>query len=157
MYGCAEGTVERGMQRKKSVGDGALEWRVWPAADKPARSLAIGILVLGLSTATALSYGHVLYGLAAFVILFFATTNHYLPTTYCIDADGVEAKTPFSTTRKPWDAFTAFFEDDSGIFLSPRSKLTWTAQRRGIYLRCPELKDPVREYVQKRIKSEARD
>lgn len=152
-----EGNMEPRLQRQSNVGDGELEWQEWPAADRPSLSIAIGIAAIVISTATALSYGNALYGTAALLILFLATTKHYLPTIYRIDADSVTAKTPFSTTRKPWEAFATFFEDDSGIFLSPRSKLTWTAYQRGIYLRCPKIKDAVRQHVQQRLKRRAED
>jgi len=127
---------------------GVMEWRVWPARNNRALSVTVAVLIVVISAVVVLSYESAWYGVMVFVALFAATAVYYLPTNYRIDKDGVRLRTPLTTTARSWEAFAAYFGDETGVFLSPYSKLNWIAYRRGIYLRCPDNLAEVRAYVE---------
>ncbi len=131
--------------------DAPIEWRVWPARHAPALSILVAIFAVSLSVAVVLFYESPWYGVMALLILFAATTSHYLPTRYQLDADGMKLRTPLVRTLRPWTAFAAYFADGDSIFLSPYSKLNWMAYRRGIRLRCPHNCAEVQDYVERHV------
>lgn len=129
-----------------------MEWTVWPARDSRPLSTVVALLVLLLSALVVLSYQSVWYGAMLLAALLAATASHYLPTTYRLDDEAVRLRTPLTTTSRPWTAFAAYFTDGSGVFLSPSSRLSWLAQRRGLYLRCPDRIAEVTAHVRRFVK-----
>ncbi|MFO7948724.1 MAG: hypothetical protein R6V19_18130 [Armatimonadota bacterium] len=134
-----------------------LEWTVWPARQRPVLSAAVAVIIIGLSVAVVLSYDNMWFGVMAFIGLFFAVASHYLPTTYRLTKKRATLRTPLSTKQREWDAVAAVFTDEAGILLSPRPKLTWIAQRRGLYLRCPDNFDTVMNFVTQHVSRDGTD
>ncbi|MFP3904391.1 MAG: hypothetical protein ACLFWB_09140 [Armatimonadota bacterium] len=128
-----------------------MTWTVWPARQRPVLSVAVALMVIGLSVAVVFSYGNPWFGAMAFVGIFIAVAPHYLPTTYRLTDRGATLQTPLWTKHREWEAVAAVFTDDAGILLSPRSILTWIAQRRGMYLRCPDNFDTVMQFVEQHV------
>jgi hypothetical protein len=132
-----------------------LEWTVWPARRRPAVSILVAALIVGLSAAAVLVYQSPWYGVMVASGLFIATMSHYLPTRYRIDAQGVSLNTPLSSASKEWAAFAVWSTDDWGVFLSTSSRPT--RLQRGIYLPFDDNKDAVTEYVKKHVKRAGTD
>lgn len=129
----------------------SLEWTVWPTGRRPVASVAVAAVIVGISVATVLSYGNPWFGVMAFIGLFVAVASHYLPTTYSLDATGVQLQTPIGSRSRQWETVAAAVDDDTGVFLSPASEMTWMDRRRGIYLRCPENLDEVVDFVTQHV------
>lgn len=134
-----------------------LEWTVWPARRRPAVSILVAALIVGLSAAAVLVYQSPWYGVMVSGGLFVATVSYYLPTRYHLDARGVSLRTPLTSTSKDWGAFAATYADAAGIFLSPTRRLTWAARHRGVYLRFADNDEAVTEYVKKHVKRAGTD
>ncbi len=129
-----------------------LEWTAWPARRRPMLSVLVAALVAGLSAATVLAYQSPWYGVMVLGGLFVATASHYLPTRYRLDAEGVFLRTPLSSVTRPWETFAVCYRDETGLFLSPSSRLSWAARRRGIYLRFEHNEEAVRKIVYRHVK-----
>ncbi len=140
-----------------SPDEAVVKWTVWPARQRPVLSVAVAVIVIGVSIAVVLSYRNPWFGVMAFIGLSVAVASHYLPTTYRLTQQRATLQTPISTAHREWDSVAAVFTDKAGILLSPRSKLTWIAQRRGMYLRCPDNFDEVMNFVTQHVSRDGTD
>ncbi|MCL4209519.1 MAG: hypothetical protein KJZ68_02540 [Phycisphaerales bacterium] len=106
-----------------------LEWRAFPAKQRPGRAalgiviiLAIGAMTGGLFHADGFSPAtSVGMGLLASAILVLVLQRFYFPSFYAIDAEGITARTFLSTLRLRWTEIRRFLHDETGGFLSTRA------------------------------------
>ena len=66
-----------------------LEWRVWPAAQRPVLSVGVGLVALGFCAAAVWSFQNAGFGLIGLIVLFAVLQAHYLPSRYRLDQEGI--------------------------------------------------------------------
>ncbi len=111
-------------------------WRVHPAADHPART-AVVVLVLVLAALTCARWSEsAIVGWIAFGVLAASLRAYFLPCHYEIDDDGVHEDGLWGPRRTlPWSAVRRVALDPRGVVVSPRATLSRWLPDRGVYLR----------------------
>ncbi|MGE5532165.1 MAG: hypothetical protein ACM3VW_08635 [Bacteroidota bacterium] len=112
-----------------------LEWRVWPAAQKPGLSIAVGLLALALSFGAMWSFGSGWYAFITLAVLTLSLAPHYFPSRYCLDKQTVMETGPGKRVERPWEAFRVAVVLQDRVVLSPLSNVnSWIARRRSVTL-----------------------
>jgi hypothetical protein len=112
-----------------------LEWRVWPAAQKPGLSIAVAVLALVLSFGAMWSFGSGWYAFITLAVLTLSLAPYYFPSQYCLDEQAVTVKGPGKRVQRPWEAFRVAVALPDRVVLSPLSNVnSWIARRRSVAL-----------------------
>lgn len=91
------------MEQPEPADGGVLEWRVWPAADRPVLSVVVALVALGFCVIASWSFQAMSYGVVGLVILFVVLSQHYLPAHYRLGETGVSSRFLGSLTVRAWD------------------------------------------------------
>ncbi len=111
-----------------------MTWSVHPARERPLRACLAVVVIILLAIGAGLFGGSIFWGLGA-VLLMVAGLNCFLfPSTFSIDADGVEASYLLKKQRLAWNRIRRFLHDDYGGYLSTRAQRSWTDGYRGIHV-----------------------
>lgn len=105
-----------------------LEWTVWPARQRPVLSVAVAVFALTLSIGAMWSFGNGWYAFIALAVLTLALAEHYFPTRYRLDEQGVRRAGQGQVVEYRWEQFR------SGVVLSDRVILS-RGRRRRVVLR----------------------
>lgn len=96
----------------------AIEWRVQPLVERPARGLLALAAIAALAVATALAAAEATWGLLAALILAVALCRAFLPSRYAIDRGGIVVDHPLRQRRVPWGRIERIAFDASGALLT---------------------------------------
>lgn len=117
------------------IGAEALQWRVWPAQQRPGLSVAVALLVLALSFGAMVSFDSGWYAFLTLAVLALALAPHYFPTHYRLDDQTVSVQGPGKRVERPWEAFRVAVAQSDRVTLSPLTNIDrWIARRRSVTL-----------------------
>lgn len=113
----------------------ALEWRVWPAAQRPGLSVVVALLALALSLGAMVSFGSGWYAFVTLAVLTASLAPHYFPTHYRLDDQTVSVRGAGKHVERPWAAFRLAVVGPDRVILSPLTNIdSWIARRRSVIL-----------------------
>ncbi|MHB8996055.1 MAG: hypothetical protein ACYC63_12485 [Armatimonadota bacterium] len=129
-----------------------LEWRVWPAAQRPGLSIGVALLVLALSLGAMWSFGSGWYAFITLAVLTLSLAPHYFPSTNRLDEQTVMVNGPGKRVERPWEAFRVAVELPDRVVLSPLSKVDgWIARRRSVTLMFCDNKEEVMAVIGRHV------
>ena len=129
-----------------------LEWRVWPAAQRPVLSVAVAVLCLLLAGVAIWTFGSAWYGFIALLVLAVTLAPHYFPTTYVLDAERIVTRGGGGNAERTWEAFRVALDLGDRVVLSPLTDTRrWLARRRSITLRLDGNHDEVLAFVARHV------
>ena len=135
-----------------SAAEDELRWVVWPCRKTPLLSLAVALLVLGLSAGAMISFGSGWYAFIVLAVLTVALAPHYFPTTYILGPHGVHIRTPFTRIERSWESFRAIYCYEQMMVLSPVSDPnSGLTRRRGVVLRLGDNPEAVEQFVRAHV------
>jgi hypothetical protein len=140
---------------------GQIAWSVWPATLYLWRALA-GVGVISLTVVFLTYYaGGPLLGVLGGVLLLLVLNGFFLPTSYRMDARGVQQKRLFFRLERSWGDFRCFYTDRFGMMLSTKQRPSRLDPWRGFSLwfpddkRAAERNEPTRaqiiDYVEQHV------
>ena len=109
-----------------------LAWRAWPAAERPAQAVAVGLALVGAATAGGIYGGDPLLAAVALLVLFGSLTPYYLPTRIQIDGDGIQTANLWGAKRRAWGSLRSYAADARGITVSPYRRPSVLESYRGL-------------------------
>jgi hypothetical protein len=109
-----------------------LAWRVWPAAERPAQAVAVGLALIGAAIVGGIYGGDPLLAAVALCILVGSLASYYFPTRIQIDGDGIETATFWGAKRRSWDSLRSYAADPRGITVSPYRRPSVLESYRGL-------------------------
>jgi hypothetical protein len=115
-----------------------ISWQVHPARERWKAALAATTLIALASWLTAQIMEQPGWGVFAFGVLVIGCNRFYFPTRYDLTHEAVTARFPLRTVSYRWQDLRRFVYDETGGFLSPRSKSSFLDEYRGISLLFPE-------------------
>jgi len=129
-----------------------LEWTVWPAAQRPVLSVAVGLIVLGFCVAAVWSFGNPGYGLLGFVVLCVALQAHFVPTHYQLGGHEVTVR-GLGGGRWNWSEVPYALDFGAMIALSPTPEPPRDRQgkRRLVLLRPEGNRAEIMAYLRTRV------
>jgi hypothetical protein len=128
-----------------------LEWRVWPAAQRPVLSIVVGVIVLGVCAIGIWSFRSGGLALVAFLVLLSAVITHYIPSHYRLDQSGASARHSGGRAGT-WEELKYAFDFGYLIVLSPTLEpKTRAAQRRAVMLKLNDNHDEVVVFLRKHV------
>lgn len=132
----------------KSQKAGSLEWRVWPAAQQPAISVAGALFCLAFSVSAAQIFEHIGYGIISICVLTISLSPHYFPTYYYLDEEKIIMRGGAGHIQKPWQAFRLAWDAGDRLILSyAASSQNRRFVRRNVILRLANNRQAVRDFV----------
>jgi hypothetical protein len=129
-----------------------LEWTVWPAAQRPALSIAVAIFCLLLAALAIWAFGSPWYGFIALLVLALTLAPHFVPTTYQLGDEKALTRGGSGNVERSWEAFRLALDLGDRIVLSPLSDADrWLARRRSVTLRLAGNRDEVLAFVARHV------
>jgi len=129
-----------------------LEWRVWPAAQKPVRSVVVGLIALAFCTAVVWSFHDIGFGLIGLTVLYMVLQVHYVPTHYRLDGCEITIRGPYSGR---WDWSEVRYALDFGMMIAlsptPEPPRGRRGKRRLVLLRPEGNRAEIIAYLRKRV------
>lgn len=126
-------------------------WRVHPIRKYHQRTFLF-FLVLVVTLGAIWVGTHSLFWIVfAALVLILAARQFFLPTSYKLDAEGVEIQFLFYRRYKPWKNLRSYYRDKNGVLLSPFPTRSRLENFRGMYLIFNDNADAVLEFIQDRI------
>jgi Bacterial PH domain len=131
----------------------ALTWRVHPARERLWTALLTLLVVAAASWLTVEAMGNSWWG--ALAAGFFLVTLHrfFLPSRFRIDADGVTARSAFTSATFRWSDIRRFQHDRRGAFLSTRRRPSFLDAFQGMHLVFRGNGDDVVRRIESRIRT----
>lgn len=128
----------------------AVEWRVHPARERRAATLALLAVLAAILAAVWVAFSDPLLLLLSVAILGSALGSWFLPTTYRLDDEGAsERRTGWRRARR-WSEVRSAYADRRGVTLSPFAKPSWLEPYRGIRLLFAGNRDEVLSAIEER-------
>jgi hypothetical protein len=134
----------------------ALRWQTWPAKERPAAAAASALLIVLVGLAAAVFGGHIVFGLASVMILFGSLNPFFSPTSYRLDAAGVEAARWPTRKVRAWSEIRTCFIDRRGVTLSPFVGRNVLEPYRAVRLMFADNRDLVVSTLESRLSEEVR-
>ncbi len=113
----------------------SLEWKVWPAKERPLLSFGLIVFLFAIWVAVGYFYREGVWVLLAFVLLSGAVAPYFVITRYRLDEEGVSIKRYVTTMKKRWEELRSYYPDKNGVLVSPFAKPSRLENFRGVYLR----------------------
>lgn len=129
----------------------ALSWSAWPAAERPAQAVAVGLAIIAASLGLGAYGGDALLAGVIFAVLFLSLSAYFLPTQFRVDEDGVEVASVLGTRHRQWAALKSYSADARGVTLSPYRRPSWLESYRGLRLLFHQNRDEVLAVVAARL------
>ncbi len=129
-----------------------LEWRVWPAGQRPVLSVVVVVFCLLLAGAAIWTFDSAWYGFIALLVLALTLAPHYFPTTYVLDAERIVTRGGGGNAERTWEAFRVALDLGDRVVLSPLTDAgRWLARRRSVTLRLDGNHDEVLAFVARHV------
>lgn len=113
----------------------SLEWKVWPAKERPLLSFGLIVFLFAVWVAVGYFYREGVWVLLAIVLLSGAVAPFFVITRYRLDEEGVSIKRYVTTMKKGWGDLRSYYPDKNGVLVSPFAKPSRLENFRGVYLR----------------------
>ena len=133
-----------------------LAWRVHPARERPVAACAALVVIAAMAWLSADLMEHAGWGVFAAVVLLVALQRFFVPSEYCVDAEGVTVRLPWTTQRYRWEAVRRFVHGERGGFLSSRSRPSALDAFRGMPLLFGRRREEVIACIRRHLPEEAR-
>jgi hypothetical protein len=130
---------------------GELSWTVWPAQQRPPHAAAVLALILGVSWYGYAGFGSIAYSIIALVVLTFSLSFFLFPSTYTLDAAGIELRGFLHTKRKAWEELGCYLRADDFIAVSVSPEPTEQSIRQGFVLRLAYNGDEVAQVLERHL------
>lgn len=111
-----------------------LSWRVHPARQRPAATVAALSVVATITGLTIHLMGSVWWGFLPALFLLLTLQRFFLPTKYRLDEEGVSMRAAFTSATLRWDEIRRFRSDEEGAYLSRRSRPSPFDSFQGLHL-----------------------
>ena len=131
-----------------------MEWTAHPFKADPKKSVFLVAIILLICLLTLLTTASIGFAIVALLLLVFSMRQFFMPTTYMLNAEGVEVRFSGATKKKRWDYFSSYYEDRNGILLSPFKDRSRLEAFRGIYLIVNNNKPQIVEFIKQFIKQD---
>jgi hypothetical protein len=130
----------------------ALTWRVHPARERPPATVLALLVIAAATWLTVEAMDSPWWALLA--AGFFLVTLHrfFLPSEFRIDADGVSARSAFTSAKFRWTDIRRFQHDHRGAFLSTRRRPSFLDAFQGMHLQFRGNADEVVRRFEARIR-----
>lgn len=140
------------MEQQEPRTEETLEWRVWPAADKPALSVVVAIAALAFCVLATWSFSDMSFGVVGLVVLLLVLSSHYLPSYYRLDETGVTVRGWGACGAKKWTDLPYAWDCGVAILLTATpGSARRSAGRGSVLLRLNDNHDQVIAFLSKRI------
>ncbi|GEM_PF-2994622 len=126
-----------------------LTWTDWPARRRPARA-ALAAAVVIVCTAWVVSVDPVL-GFVGALLLLASVRDGLFPTRFRLSDGGVDLVNPLRTRSLDWGGVGGWQPRTDGFELLGRGRSAAMRRRRGVVLRCPDLRDEVMHELRARL------
>ena len=103
-----------------AAGPPETSWTAWPAAERPARTCVLLIFIAALAVLAGMIGGDVLWSVTAVVLLFSTLNRWFLPTSYRVNGERLEAAYPLRRRSVRWVEARRLAIDPAGGWLSVR-------------------------------------
>jgi hypothetical protein len=114
-----------------------LSWQVHPARERWKTALAVATVLALAAWLSAQIMEQTGWGVFALCVLVVGCNRFFFPTRYELTNEGITARFPLRTVSYRWPEIRRFMYDETGGFLSPRSKSSFLDEYRGISLLFP--------------------
>lgn len=111
-----------------------MSWTVHPMRERLGRTILFWVLVAFTIWAVYWNAGDWLFTAVAALFLLGSLSSFYLPTTYTIDADGVQMRRGIGSRRMEWSRVRSASPEPRGVFLSPFPLRSRLENFRGLWL-----------------------
>jgi hypothetical protein len=111
-----------------------LVWRAWPAAERPAQAIAVGLALFAAAVAGGIYGRDPLLAGVSLGVLFCSLSPYYLPTRIRIDERGIETANLWGAKRRAWESLRSYAADQRGITVSPYRRSSLLEAYRGLRL-----------------------
>jgi len=135
----------------QSEPDREVKWSVFPFMENLKRSVIVIVIVVACGAVVFVVFRDVFLAVLSVVILFASLHTYFTRTTYRLDAEGIEIRTPLAKTFRKWSHFRRYHVDRRGITLSPFAKPSRLDPFRSTRLLYGGNKDDVVEFVSKNV------
>lgn len=129
-----------------------LTWTAHPLKTDRKKSVFLVIIILLTCLLVLLTTNNAGFALIALALLIFSMRQYFMPTTYILNAEGVEVRFSGMNKKRPWGYFSSYYEDRNGILLSPFKEKSRLESFRGIYLIASGNKTEIAGFVKQYIK-----
>ncbi len=127
------------------MADPVLTWRVHPAGERKGLTVAVSLVILGVSALTGIWMDGVTgvpmeglyWSLFALLVLLLSLESYFLPTRFTLSGGEVAVEKIFSRTRRSWSDIRGAWFDRVGVTLSPFARRHWLEPYRSVRLRYP--------------------
>lgn len=139
------------MEQPEPTVPDVLEWRVWPAGDRPLVSVIVALFVLGFCVTASWSLEAMSYGVVGLVILFLVLSQHYLPAYYRLDATGVTVRGWSTRATRAWSEVPYAWDFGVMVALTTVPPSSKRLRRDAILLRLNDNHDEVVAFLRKHV------
>jgi len=130
-----------------------LEWRVHPLVENVWKSVLLVVIIITVSILAYQGTGWPGMGVIAILLLTVSMAPYIMPTSYRMDADGIEITFVGVKRFREWAEFRNYLPHHDGVHLSTFRKPNAMEAFRGSYIRFdPCNRDEVLEFLEKHIK-----
>lgn len=127
-------------------------WTAHPLLqESPARSVALGGIILAFSVLAASALGHPLFAVLSVAVLAASMSRYLLPTHYTLDETGVICRHLFRHRRLPWSQIRRVDVHRDGLFMSPFARSSRMDSFRGVFLRFHRNDEAVTAFAQAHV------
>lgn len=111
-----------------------LEWRVHLLRRAPRKAVAVCLAILAVGVVAYFSVQHLLFALAAMLLLAGALSDFLFPIRFRLTRRDVASYNLLSIRKLPWERVRRVYEMPDGVKLSPLRRPSRLEAFRGVYL-----------------------
>lgn len=131
-----------------------ISWKLYLAAQNPARAIAAAAIILICTYFVHLTLKDLLLSIIAFIVLFLMVLPYYLPVRFTLYEEGVGKKMPLSKQFRSWDEFHRYDHDKRNIKLYTMNRESRLDNYRSFLLITGKNTEKVIEIVRRKIPGE---
>lgn len=140
--GCCQRMDEEGLANKHT-----LQWTVHLLREQPQQAWQAGAIMLLAAVVVGVAFRSAGMGLLAFILLWLATRDYWLPVCYYIGERGAGARYLGAMYDITWERAKYVIVNDRGVKLSPVPPRSRLQPFRGVYLRFAGNREQVLEAI----------
>lgn len=135
----------------KNTGHELISWKVFLAAQNPARAVSAAVIILICTYFVHLTLKDILLSIIAFIVLLLMVLPYYLPVRFTLYEEGVGKKMPLSRQFRSWEEFHRFDHDKKNIKLYTMNRQSRLDNYRSFLLITGKNTEEVLEIVRRKI------
>lgn len=135
------------MSQEEQASRYTLQWTVYLLRRRPHRAWGAGVMMLLASVLVGAAFRSAGMGLLAFVLLWLATRDYWLPVRYYVHEKGAGVRYFGAAFDIAWERVKYVTATPDGVKLSPVSPRSRLEPFRGVYLRFADNREQVLEAI----------